>query len=196
MKIGILGTGNVGGRLRELCLTAGHDVVAGNRSGETSFLTAAQHGDVVILATHYHVAAEVLLPLRSALAGKTLVDATNPLNDDWSPLLLGQENSAGEEIAKLLPDSHVVKAFNTVFADIMTPEGLARGGTKATTFVAGEAPEAVETVAELANSMGFQAEAINTLSAARYLEGLAHLNIRLAVGEGGGTNAAIIYHRG
>ncbi|MEO0567057.1 MAG: NAD(P)-binding domain-containing protein [Pseudomonadota bacterium] len=196
MKIGILGTGNVGGRLFKLCRHADHDVIAGSRSGETSFLTAAQHGDVVVLATHYHVAAEVLSPLRGALAGKILVDATNPLKDDWSPLLLGQENSAGEEIAKLLPDSQVVKAFNTVFADIMTPEGLTRGGAKAATFVAGDAPDAVKSVADFANSLGFEAEGINTLSAAGYLEGLAHLNIRLAVGEGGGTNAAFLYHRG
>lgn len=180
----------------ELCLKADHDVIAGSRSGETSFLTAAKDGDVVVLATHYHVAAEVLSPLRGALAGKILVDASNPLNDYWSPLLLGQDNSAGEEISKLLPDSQVVKAFNTVFADIMTPEGLTRGDAKATTFVAGDAPDAVKTVAELANSLGFHAEVINTLSAARYLESLAHLNIRLAVGESGGTNAAFLYHRG
>ncbi len=196
MKVGILGSGNVGGHLRDLCAGAGHDVVAGNRSGEVSFATAANHGDIVILAVHYHVAADLLSSLVENLTGKIVVDATNPLNDDWSPLMLGQETSAGEEIARLLPRSHVVKAFNTVFADVMTPEGLSRDGVAATTFVAGDAPDAVDAVSTLAASIGFQPEKINKLAAARHLEALAHLNIELAVGQGGGTDAAVLYHRG
>ncbi|MEM7378125.1 MAG: NAD(P)-binding domain-containing protein [Pseudomonadota bacterium] len=196
MNIGILGGGNVGSRLATLCRNAGHDVVVGSRRGDTPLAAAARHGDVVVLAIHYHAVAAAVLALRSDLAGKIVVDATNPLQDDWSPLPLGDAHSAGEAVATLLPDSRVVKAFNTVFADTMTPTGLDRRGAKVTTFVAGDFPEAVDCVASLAASLGFQPETLSTLSAARHLEALAHLNIALAVAEGGGTDAAFVYHRG
>ncbi|MEM8869082.1 MAG: NAD(P)-binding domain-containing protein [Pseudomonadota bacterium] len=196
MKIGVLGNGNVGGRLANLAKTGGHDVRVGSRSGDVSLVDAAAHGDIVILAVHYHVASDVLTPLADALAGKILVDATNPLNDDWSPLLLRQETSAAEEIAKLMQGVRVVKAFNTIFADVMDTSHQDRHGHKITSFVAGDDPDAVSLVAELAGSMGFAPVTVTKLAAARYLEAVAHLNIELAVGQGGGTDAAFLYHRG
>ena len=196
MKIGVLGNGNVGGSLATLAKTGGHDVRVGSRSGDVSLADAAMHGDIVILAVHYQVASDVLTPLADVLAGKILVDATNPLNDDWSPLLLGQETSAAEEIAKLMPGVRVVKAFNTIFADVMGAAHQDREGHKINSFVAGDDPDAVATVAELAGSMGFAPVSVTKLSAARYLEAMAHLNIELAVGQGGGTDAAFLYHRG
>ncbi|MEM9228246.1 MAG: NAD(P)-binding domain-containing protein [Pseudomonadota bacterium] len=195
MKIGVLGNGNVGGRLANLAKTCGHDVRVGSRSGDVSLVDTAAHGDIVILAVHYHAASDVLTPLADPLAGKILVDATNPLNDDWSPRLLGQETSAAEEIAKLMQGVRVVKAFNTIFADVMDPAHQDRDGHKITSFVAGDDPDAVATVAELADSMGFAPVTVTKLSSARYLEAMAHLNIELAVGQSGGTDAAILYHR-
>ena len=105
MKVGILGAGNVGSRIAELLRAAQHDVVVGSRNGDTSLSDAANHGDIVLVAVHYHAAAEVLKNLADVLPGKIVVDATNPLNDDWSPLLLGEENSAGEEIARQLRET-------------------------------------------------------------------------------------------
>ena len=196
MKIGVLGGGNVGGKLANLARDAGHDVAVGGRSGTVSFQDAASHGEIVILAVHYQVAGDVLRPLSGLLSDKILVDATNPLNEDWSPLLLGEETSAAEEIAKISGGAKVVKAFNTIFADVMNPSGQDRAGKKITGFVAGDDAEAVSLVADLTNSMGFAAVQVEKLSAARYLEAMAHLNIQLAVGQGGGTNAAFVYHRG
>lgn len=196
MKIGILGNGFVGARLGELFETAGHDVRIGGRRGDISLQQAAEHGELIVIAVHYHAVQEVLAPLADQVAGKTVVDATNPLNDDWSPLLLGQETSGGEEIAKLLPDSSVVKAFNTIFATVMTKDAQDRGGHKITAFVAGNDEPAVAKVAELADSAGFAPVTINTLTTARYLEAMAHLNINLAIAQGGGTDAAFVYHRG
>lgn len=196
MKVSVLGNGNVGGKLAALARSGGHDVMIGSRHGPTTTADAAAHGDIVILAVHYHVARDVLAPLADRLTGKILVDATNPLNDDWSPLLLGQETSAAEEIAAQVPATRVVKAFNTIFADVMDPDHQDRDGQKITSFVAGDDAEAVANVAELATSMGFAAVRVTKLQAARHLEALAHLNIELAVGQGGGTDAAILYHRG
>jgi hypothetical protein len=205
MKIGILGSGSVGQKLASLFRTAGHDVLlgareAGDASGQSvrrgSFAQVAEHGDVVIVAIPYQACAQVLPALRDALAGKIVVDATNPLNADWSPLLLGEENSAGEQLARLLPASRVVKAFNTVFADSMVPERLDRGGKRAASFLCSDHAEASRTIADLARQVGFAPVDAGPLRCARYLEAMAHLNIQIAVGMKGGTNAVFLYDQG
>ncbi|MCK0068148.1 NADPH-dependent F420 reductase [Kordiimonas laminariae] len=196
MKIGIIGAGNVGSRLAALISAAGHEVVVGNRNGDTPIEAAVKHGDIIIVAIHYAATVDVLPKYAGQLEGKILVDATNPLNEDWSPMLLGETSSAAEETAKLVRGVKVVKAFNTIFADVMTAEHQNRNGNLTTAFVASDDQGAMEQVANLAASMGFAPVTINKLSAARYLEAVAHLNIELAVGQSGGTNAAFIYHCG
>jgi 8-hydroxy-5-deazaflavin:NADPH oxidoreductase len=151
--------------------------------------------ELVILAIPFLAVGEVLPALASALDGKIVVDATNPVQADWSPLLLGQEHSAAEEIARLLPGARVVKAFNTIFADVMQASRLDRGGQPITCFVAGDDAAAVRLVADLGHSAGFGPRLVGPLSMARHLEALAHLNIQLAVGMRGGTNAAILFHQ-
>jgi 8-hydroxy-5-deazaflavin:NADPH oxidoreductase len=126
--------------------------------------------DVIVAAVPFGVSEAVLVPLAPLLRNKVLIDCTNPLNPDWSPVLLGQENSAAEVLAKALPDTYVVKAFNTIFADVMAAEYLSRGGLRA--------------------RLTFQ-----LCGLARYLEAMAHLNIQLAVGQKGGTSAALNYHQ-
>ncbi|MEL6371660.1 MAG: NAD(P)-binding domain-containing protein [Pseudomonadota bacterium] len=198
MKIGILGAGSVGRALAGLIRAAGHEPLISERtpSGDTvNFEEAAQSGEIVVIAVPYN-ATEVLLPsLASTLAGKTVVDATNPLNDDWSPKVLGAETSAAEEIAKLLPGTHIVKAFNTVFADIMTPEKLTRLGVRVTGFIASDHDSARRQVADLAKGMGLAPVETGPLATARYLEAMAHLNIAIAVRQSGGTDAAFLYHQ-
>ncbi|MBO6689329.1 MAG: NAD(P)-binding domain-containing protein [Henriciella sp.] len=198
MKIGILGAGSVGRALAGLIRAACHEPLISERtpSGDTvSFEDAATAGEIVIIAVPYN-ASEVLLPsLANALAGKIVVDATNPLNDDWTPKVLGAETSAAEEIAKLLPGSQVVKAFNTVFADIMAPEKLTRLGVPVTGFVASDHDGARRQVADLAKAMGLAPVETGPLATARYLEAMAHLNIAIAVGQSGGTDAAFLYHQ-
>jgi len=195
MKISVLGSGNVGQKLTHLFSAAGHDVFVGNRAEAGSIEAAVAAGDIVVLAVPYTACAELLPSLADALAGKIVIDSTNPLNADWSPLSLGAENSAGEEIARLLPRSHVIKAFNTIFADIMQPDRIERGGQRVTAFVAGDEDEAKQQVLRLADSMGLAPLDAGPLTSARYLESMAHLNIQIAVGQGGGTNAAFLYHQ-
>jgi hypothetical protein len=135
MQIGILGGGNVGSALARLALAAGHDVRIGQRAPRhddglpvTDPAAACAHGEVVILAIPFTACGGALGPLAPALAGKIVVDATNPLREDWSPLPLADADSAAQHLAALLPGARMVKAFNTVFADVMTADGLQRRG--------------------------------------------------------------------
>jgi 8-hydroxy-5-deazaflavin:NADPH oxidoreductase len=200
MKLAIIGNGAVGAALARLFRSAGHQVALGSRHpsnelGTTAIADAVIRGDVVVLAVPFSAITGLLPSLAESLAGKIVVDPTNPLNADWSPRLLGQEHSAGEEVGRLLPQSRVVKAFNTVFADVMTKERLTRGDHPVTAFVAGDDKAAVDTVADLAKSAGFAPVKVGALPKARYLEAMAHLNIGIAVGQNGGTNAAFVYHQ-
>lgn len=192
MRIGIIGAGQLGSKLEALFTAAGHEVRAG---GRTAARDAAAHGEIVVLAIPFDACADALPPLADALAGKVVVDATNPINPDWSPMELG-DKAAAEHVQALVPDAKVVKAFNMVFADVMTREGLDRGGVPATVFVAGDDEGARGAVASLASGIGFAPVEVGGLSHARFMEGMAHLNIQLALGMGGGTNAAFVYSRG
>ncbi|MGN6151330.1 MAG: NADPH-dependent F420 reductase [Lysobacteraceae bacterium] len=203
MQIGIIGAGNVGGALARLALAAGRDVrvgVQGEPDAKASppkvgVREAAAFGELVLLALPYHVCATALPPLADALAGRIVVDVTNPVRADWSPLPLGEGNAAALEIARLLPGARVVKAFNTVFADAMTPERLVRtGGARTTAFIAGDDADAVATVAVFAESLGFSPQPVGALARAALLEAVAHLNIAIALA-GGGTDAAFVYDR-
>ena len=192
MRIGIIGSGNLGSKLEALFASAGHAVLAVGRADAAD---AAAHGEIVVLALPYDACASALPPLADALRGKVVVDATNPINPDWSPMDLDGE-AAAERVQSLLPDARVVKAFNMVFADVMTPEGLDRDGTPATVFVAGDDEDARATVAALADEVGFAPVEVGGLSHATFLEGMAHLNIQLALGMGAGTGGAFVYSRG
>ncbi|MCM0018455.1 MAG: NAD(P)-binding domain-containing protein [Tagaea sp.] len=200
MRIAIAGAGNVGTKLGMLARQAGHDVIYGVRTAKgpeefpaAELSAAIADADLVVLAVPFTACAEMLPPVATGLAGKIVVDATNPLQADWSPLALGEGNSGAQTIAALLPRARVVKAFNTVFADIMTREGLDRAGRRVTAFVAGDDETACATVAAFAASLGLAPAIVGPLPLARYLEGIAHLNIAIAIGRSGGTNAAFIF---
>jgi len=207
MKIGILGFGSVGKKLAKLFAQAGHEVHIGLRDPSEvksdndapytfgSFSDVAEAVELLALAIPYNASLDALKDLAPKLAGKIIIDNTNPLNNDWSPLLLGQENSAGEEIQRLLPESFVIKAFNTIFADVMQKEAHNRDGQNITAFIAGNDDHAKNTIIELTRSCGFAPLNVGDITSARYLEAMAHLNIRIAVGLQGGTNAAFLYHQ-
>ncbi|NJR59888.1 MAG: NADPH-dependent F420 reductase [Cyanobacteria bacterium CRU_2_1] len=199
MKIAILGFGNVGKQFANLFSQAGHEVVIGLRSVSSqelpypsaTFQEAAAVADIVAIAIPFTACADVLPELAEATKEKVVIDSTNPLNADWSPKLLGQENSASEEISRLLPEAYVVKAFNTIFADVMNEP--VKDGQAITAFIAGDNDEAKQKVIALARTIGYAPIDTGPLYTARYLESMAHLNIQLAVGQDGGTNAAFIY---
>jgi 8-hydroxy-5-deazaflavin:NADPH oxidoreductase len=199
MKIAILGFGNVGKQFASLLSKAGHEIIIGLRSVPNQelpysvaiFKEAATVADIIAIAIPFTACADVLPELAEVTKGKIVIDSTNPLNADWSPKLLGQENSASEEISRILPEAYVVKAFNTIFADVMNEP--VKNGQAITAFIAGDNNEAKQKIADLARDIGYAPIDTGLLYTARYLESMAHLNIQIAVGQGGGTNAAFIY---
>jgi hypothetical protein len=131
--------------------------------------------DVVIAATAY---ADVVPALKSLgdLTGKVVVDITNPLTPDYMGLTVGHSTSAAEEIAKAVPGAQVVKAFNTVFAQILA-DGPELQGKRVPVFYATDRKQAGETVRVLIESTGFAPVNAGPLKNARYLEPVAGLNI-------------------
>ncbi len=202
-KITVLGFGNVGKNLATLFTDAGYEVTicsndgsAGAQMYATSKISEGfANTDALALAIPYVAVEQILAEYKDQLAGKIIIDCTNPLNDDWSPLLLGQETSAAEQIASMAPAAKVVKAFNTIFADVMAKEHHDRGGLTMTAFVAGDDITAKNEVLSLAQKAGLAPLDSGALSSARYLEAMAHLNIRIAVELEGGTQAAFVYHQ-
>ena len=185
MQIVILGKGNMGAPLALLVQKAGHQVQSFDSKADA--VPALLQADIVILATKY----EQALALGeneaavAALAGKIVVDITNPLAADFMSLTIGHTGSAAEEIAQRLPGALVVKAFNTVFAALLAARA-AGAAVGVPVFVAGDQEAATQGVAALVREMGFTAILAGPLSNARYLEPMAELMIQLGYGLGHG----------
>lgn len=203
MNILVLGAGNMGAAFVKQLTRAGHQVtvtarnlekaqaVAAANPGATAVATmnAAARTEVVVLATGYADAVSALQSVGD-LTGKVVIDITNPLTADFMGLTLGYSTSAAEEIAKAVPQANVVKAFNTLFAQVLA-EGADFGNRQtATVFVASDSERARQTASTLAESMGFKTVDAGSLKNARYLEPLAGLNIYLGYGAGLGTSIA------
>ena len=203
MNITLLGAGNMGSALASQLTRAGHTVRIVARSPDKARAVAAANpgasavtadtamagSDVVIVATGFGDAVPALQSLGS-LAGKVIVDITNPLNDDYSALTIGHATSAAEEIAKAFPEAEVVKAFNTLFAQVLAKGPKLDDGQVATAFYAGDSERAKQTARALIDSIGFKSVDAGALKNARYLEPLAGLNIYFGYGAGLGTAIA------
>lgn len=203
MNITLIGTGNMGSALAKQLTRAGHAVrITARDLIKAQALAAANPGavaaaaaealagsDVVIVATGYADAVPALRSLGS-LAGKVVIDITNPLTADYMGLTLGYDTSAAEEIAKALPEAEVVKAFNTLFAQVLADGPQFADGQVAPAFFAGDSERAKQTAKALIESLGFTPVDAGPLKNARYLEPLAALNIYLGYGAGLGTSIA------
>ena len=203
MKALVIGAGNMGASFVKQLSAAGHKVrVTARNASKAAELAAqypgvtavepagaAQDADVVILATGYADAVPALQSVGS-LQDKVVVDITNPLTSDYMGLTVGHATSAAEEIARAVPEAQVVKAFNTLFAQVLGGDADLGGGQTASVFYASDSVRARETAKALAESMGFTAVDAGGLKNARYLEPLAGLNIYFGYGAGRGTNIA------
>jgi NADPH-dependent F420 reductase len=206
MKIGILGAGNMGGTLGRLWAALGHDVFFGLRDSESekaqgtlanlgdqarfgSFAEAADFGDVVLAAVPWEATRPVIESIAPRLAGKILIDCTNPIKPDLSGLTIGHTTSAAEEIARWAPAAKVVKAFNTVGAGAL--HDARYGDHSASVFVCGDDEAAKKTVAQLAEAIDFEVIDAGPLVEARYIEPLAMLWIHLAIRGKFGSKIAV-----
>ena len=203
MKVTVIGAGNMGSAFVKQLTQAGHQVsVTARDLAKAQALAAAHPGatavpaaqaaamaDVVIVATSYEQAVSALQSVGD-LSGKVVIDITNPLTPDYMGLTLGHSTSASEEIAKAVPGAEVVKAFNTVFAQVLAEGADFGAGQKATVFVASDSQRAKQTAIALAESIGFATRDAGGLKNARYLEPVAGLNIYLGYGAGLGTSIA------
>ncbi len=203
MKVTVIGAGNMGAAFVKQLSLAGHEVrlVARNQDKAGALATAhagvtavpaagaAQGADAVIVATPSDGAIAALQALGD-LQGTVVIDITNPLTADYMGLTLGHSTSAAEEIARALPGARAVKAFNTLFAQVIAEGGDFGRGQVAPAFVAGDDEQAKQTAKALARSLGFDVIDAGGLKNARYLEPLAGLNIYLGYGAGLGTSIA------
>lgn len=204
MKIAIIGAGNVGGALGKGWAAKGHSIFfgvpdpksekaralvnsigGGVRAG--SVAEAAASAEAIVLATPWP-AAEAAIRAAGNLAGKILMDCTNPLAPDLSGLVIGHTTSAGEEVARWARGARVVKAFNTTGAGNMA--NARYDSQRPTMCVCGDDAEAKTAVAKLAEDLGFEAIDAGPLANARLLEPFAMLWIYLAVKQGLGPNIA------
>lgn len=202
MKVTIIGSGNMAaGFVRQLS-AAGHQVRVTGRNADKAAALAGQFtgvqavplqgagdgADAVIVATPFESAVNALRSLGD-LRGKVVIDITNPLTADYMGLTVGHSTSAAEQIAQAQPGVEVVKAFNTLFAQVLG-NGADLGGQRVTVFVASDSDRAKQTARALADSMGFDTMDAGPLKNARYLEPVAGLNIYFGYGAGLGTAVA------
>lgn len=185
MNVGILGSGDVAQSLGTGFLKHGHSVMLGTRDPAKlaqwqaanpeaqvgSFEAAARFAELAILATLGSAVADVLQLAGTAnFDGKTVIDATNPLRFDESGphLSIGFDDSQGEQVQRLLPNAHVVKAFNIVGHDDMVDPQF--DGGPPTMLIAGNDEGAKKTVTSILESFGWDVADLGGIEASRYLE--------------------------
>ena len=140
---------------------------------------ASWEADIIILAVPFGAEKEIAEKIKEVANQKIVISIANPLNETYNGLVTAADTSAAEELQKLLPNSKVIKAFNTTFAaDFSTP---VIDGKQADAFIAGNDEEALQTVAELVATVGFNPIVAGDLSVSRTLENMQLLLIQLGM---------------
>jgi predicted dinucleotide-binding enzyme len=194
MRIGIIGSGKVGGALGTRWGQSGHEVVFGSRDPEAPHMKelaakaggnastatlaeTAKTGEILLLATPQQSNQQVLMDLGD-LTGKILIDATNPFLPQLAGLKVGTTTSGGEQVASWAQGAKVVKAFNTVGFNIMSNPDF--GGERPVMFYCGDDTGAKASVKKLVEDVGFEAVDAGPLQQARLLEPFSFLWVTLA----------------
>ena len=200
MHVTLIGTGNMARGLGSRVLAGGHDLtvvgkdeqraeaVAADLGGQGRVGTAVDgdpiEGEVVVLAVYYPDARAAVEQYADQLAGKVVVDITNPVNATFDGLVVLPDGSATNELAGLAPDARFVKAFNTTFAGPLT-QGEVDGQTL-DVLIAGDDEDAKAHVAALARDGGLNPIDVGPQARARELEatGLLHMGVQNTLGTG------------
>lgn len=176
--VSILGKGNMGGAIATILGRAGVTPQVIDQAQPDTAVT----GDFVILAVPYSALDDIVATRGHELAGKVVVDVTNPVNfETFDSLVVPPDSSAAAELAAALPGSTVLKAFNTNFAGTIANGSL--GDLSTTVLIAGDDADAKRTLADLVTAGGLTALDAGPLSRARELESIGFLQITLAAAE-------------
>jgi hypothetical protein len=194
VRIAFIGHGNVGGALARALQRHGHEVTLAARdpgSDSVRELLARSPGlrasppaeavagaEVVFLATPFHANAEALRPLAGALAGKVLVDCTNPVGPGLSHGL-GSRRSGTELVQSLAPGARVVKAFSIYGFENFEDPSFPGAGVRPVMMLCGDDPGAKATVAGLSTQLGWEALDVGGVEQALHLEHLTLLWVRM-----------------
>ena len=211
MRIGILGSGLMGGKLGTIFARAGHEVIfsyarseaklrklareAGGNAKHGSPCDAAQGSDAVLLAVHWSRVDDVLKKAGD-LSGKVVITCSLPMDDDDTRLVIGHTSSGAEELAKKLPKARIVAAFNTVPSEVLFGVHEAKRKARRPSLVYyGDDPTGKKVVVELMRDAGFDPVDAGPLRIARYAEPFALLVAELAYGGKGGPEIAYLFER-
>jgi hypothetical protein len=205
MKIAVIGAGNVGKALGFGWANKGHQINFGVRESDnkkfhelirsnvsvTSVENAVAFAEVIVFTTPYAAVSTIAKEI-GTFGEKILIDATNPINADFSGLL-PLKTSASEELAEISGSKFVVKCFNTVGFNIM--ENPAFGDSAATMLYCGDDTEAKNKVHQLASDIGFSPIDAGPLLQSRWLEAFAWLWISMAMKFRQGREIAFILNK-
>ena len=211
MRVGILGSGLMGGKLGTIFARAGHDVVfsyartkkkleelareAGVRARAGTPGEAAEQADALLLAVHWSRFDDVLKQTGD-LSGKVVVTCSLPMKDDDSGLVLGLTSSGAEELARKIPKARVISAFNTVPSEVLFSVYEARRkATRPSLVYCGDDSSSKRVAAGLIRDAGFDAVDAGPLRIARYTEPFALLVGQLAYEVKGGPELAYRFER-
>src|SRR6059036_3315175 len=196
MRVGILGSGLMGGKLGTLFARAGHDVVfsyarseqklkklARDAKGKARAGTprqAAQEADAILLAVHWSRVDDVLQQAGD-VSGKVMVSCSLPMNADDTDLVIAHTSSGAEALAKKLPKARVVSAFGTVPSEVLFDVFEARRrATKPSLVYCGDDASSKQVAAQLIRDVGFDPVDAGPLRIARYTEPFTLLIAQLA----------------
>jgi predicted dinucleotide-binding enzyme len=212
MRIGILGSGLMGGKLGTLFARAGHDVVfsyarspqklkklardAGENAQAGTPQDAAKDADALLLAVHWSRIDDVLTQAGN-LTGKVIVSCSLPMNEQNTELILGRTTSGAEELVHKVRNASVVGAFNSVPSEVLFGvfDARRRKSGRPSLVYCGDNAEAKESAAGLIRDVGFDPVDAGPLRISRYLEPFALLVAQLAYEGTGGPELAYRFER-
>jgi len=211
MRVGILGSGLMGGKLGTLFARAGHEVVfsyarterklkrlaraAKGKAHAGTPREAVQQADAVLLAVHWSRTRDVLNQTGD-LSGKVIVTCSLPMNADNTALVVAHTSSGAEELAKLIPKGRIVSAFNTVPSEVLFGVYEAkRKASRPSLVYCGDDTSGKAVAVELIRDVGFDPVDAGPLQIARYTEPFALLVAQLAYEGEGGPELAYRFER-
>jgi 8-hydroxy-5-deazaflavin:NADPH oxidoreductase len=208
MKVTIIGAGNMGRAIATRAVAGGNDVEVLDRNledanalaqelGESAVALSQEApfgGEIAVIALYYPSTLEAVQQYRDRLAGKVVVEISNPVDTQtWDRLATPGDRSAAEEAAELLPQgTPLVKAFNTTFANTLVVGEVA--GQQLDVLIAGDDEGAKQKLAQLVEAGGLRPIDVGPLIRARQLEHLGLIHITIQQPHGWGYASAVKFH--